>query len=954
MGLAEELERRHAGLARGVAALCAGSADPDQALLGLVDLARVDAVALGEWGDPGWARLIQLLGASPALGRWLRQRPSDVEVVLAPVDPWSPSVIRADIAARVAAAGPGATDELRWAWRRHLMRIAARDLAAPDPAAQLETTCAELTDLADAVVETALLIARATVANHDRVRLGVVGLGKAGARELNYQSDVDLLWVAEPRQVDGQPQCSPPEAVAIATQLARQVAAICSAHTRAGTIWEVDANLRPEGAAGPLVRTLAGMEAYYGQWAHNWEFQAMLKARPMAGDLALASQFVDLVAARVWSAAERPGFVTEAQAMRARVVAHIPPGQAGRDIKLSAGGLRDTEFSVQLLQLVHGRADEALRLTGTWPGLAQLVAHGYVSRRDGAELDQAYRFQRLLEHRLQLAQLRRTHLMPSDEAGLRRLARSVGLRQPSEVQAAWRASTTTVLRLHQRIYYSPLLQAVARLPTDEVRLTPQAAAVRLRALGYADPTAALRHIDALTQGMSRRSEILRHLLPALLGWIADGPNPDAGLLAFRQVAEELGATPFFLRALRDEGEMAHDLARVLSSSRFAAWLIRHSPVSVEMLVGDQVRQQPTRAALDEELAQVVERYGTDPRGPDVIRATRRRELLRIALAELLGHLDAEAVGRQLSELTGATVAAALGVARQVVGQCPDMALIELGSWAGQEMTYTSDADLLVVLGDPASPAEVRQAGQVLTTLRQILTAAGPEPGLPIDVDLRPEGRDGPLARTLSSYRAYYEKWSMTWEAHALVRARAGAGSAAVAAGFLAAIAPIRYPAAGLPAPRLTEIRRLKARMEAERIGRGVDPRDHLKLGPGGLSDVEWTVQCLQLAHAWQIPELRVTGTLPALEAARQAGLVADGDAQALREAFQMAARLRNAITLLLNKASAVLPANASDIGQLAQLLGYGRAEGSHLRDDWHRVARRARAVVGRLFWGETD
>ena len=948
-----ESEARSIEAADVVGQMCAATADPDQAFSAYVGLTEVCDMGRADPVDPGWVRLMALLGGSAALGRWLRQRPGDREVVFSSPQPWDRESITQDILRRIDRDTPEeGIDELRWAYRRHMMRIAARDLSSVDPLALMETTCEEIADLDDAVVEGAIHLAQRLVPQHTLIRFGVVALGKTGAREANYVSDVDVIYLAEPRVVDGSPACSPQEAVQIGTQVAARVTNICSSYTAAGTIWELDANLRPEGGAGPLVRTLAGMRSYYTTWAKNWEFQAMLKARAMAGDLDLAGEFVDLVTPLVWTAADHDRFVPEAQAMRARVVSLIPPSEANREIKLSAGGLRDTEFSVQMLELVHGRTDERLRVPATLAGLGALVAYGYVGRADGAELDKAYRFQRLLEHRLQAYHMRRTHLMPTDEPSLRRLARSVGMKDAAQVMGAWKASAVTVQKLHQKIYYSPLLEAVARIPTDEIRLTPHAAAVRLKALGYADPVAALRHIQALTQGMTRRAEILRQLLPALLGWFASGPNPDAGLLAFRQMAEALGSSPFFLRALRDEGQMAQNLAKVLSTSRYASALLQRSPTNVEILMNSGENQFPSTEALSDELSGVLARYGNDPRAAEVIRATRRRELLRISVSDVLGNLDVTEVGQRLSDLNGATLEAALTGASRLVEDPPEMAVIALGRWGGEEMSYSSDADLMVILADSSDPEDLRKGAQILTSMRQMLKVPGPGPDLEIDLKLRPEGKDGPMVRTLSSYVSYYQKWSATWEAQALIRARHGAGSERLSGEFLRFADSVRYPVGGLTLPQMTEIRRLKARMEVERIGRGVDPRDHVKLGPGGLSDVEWTVQCCQLNHGFDVPGLRVTGTLAGLDAAVDAGLIGPDGAECLREAFLLASRIRNTITLVRNKPSDLLPANASDLGEVATVMGYDG--GSHLSDEWHRVARRARAVTDHLFWGEID
>ena len=943
------LEKVKPGLACLVAEIASGSADPDLGFSAMADLSADWDVSGVNKGDPGWIRLIRLLGSSLGLGRWLRRRPDDASVCFDTTEPWSKAQIQADIFNRINVDNIDSIAELRWAYRRHLMRIAARDLMAPQPESELEMISRQLSDLADAVIEAGLSITKGLVPDYGLIRFAVIGFGKTGARESNYLSDVDVMYLAEPGSRDGEQLCSPDQAIRIGTQVATTLTRVCSSHTGAGTIWELDATLRPEGATGPLVRSLTGMKNYYQTWASNWEFQALLKARAMAGDLELGNEFIDAVSPLVWTAAERDDFVAQAQAMRARVIAMIPPAQSTQDIKLASGGLRDTEFAVQILQLVHGRVDQRVREAATLPALAKLINYGYVGRADGAELDRAYRFQRLLEHRLQLYYLRRTHLMPTSEPELRRLARFVGMKDASQVLAAWRSSAVTVHRLHQRIYYSPVLEAVARIPTEAIRMSEEAAIIRLKALGYADPMAALHHIEALTQGLTRQAEILGHLLPALLGWIATGVNPDAGLLAFRGLADGLGSTPFFLRALRDEGQIAQDLARVLSTSRYAAAILQRSPASAEIIFSPP-GQTTFKQRLSEEFRGVLTRYGSDARIGEVIRATRRRELLRIAMADILGQADVITVGQQLSELNDVTVATGLEAARHLVDDPPTLAVIALGRWGGQEMAYSSDADLMVILQDSDDPHKLRQAAWIIQTMKQLLKTSGIDPDLKIDLGLRPEGKDGPLVRTLSSTCSYYTKWSAIWEAQALLRARHGAGDEQLSQQFLATIESVRYPQGGITTAQTTEIRQLKARMETERIGRGINPKDHLKLGPGSLSDVEWTVQYLQLQHAWQVPGLRTTNTLDALDAAIQAGLIEMSDAISLKDAFLLASRIRNGGTLLRNKPCDVLSANSTDLSQIGQILGYAKTQGSQLHDDWLRLARRARTVADKVLY----
>lgn len=931
-----------------VVAQVIASADPDLALSALSRLAaeRPDALARLA-ADPALAhRTARVLGASVALGQGLAVRPGDLDILAGDLAPRPADALRATLLVAVGAdpasptpvAAPDGADPLRLAYRREVLRIAARDLTASDPLAELSGVAAELADLADATIEAALAIARAEVPGWEGCRLGVLALGKAGARELNYVSDVDVLYVAEPA-----------EAIGVATRLVAALSRACSAHTAAGTIWQVDPNLRPEGKAGPLVRTLASHRAYYAGWAKNWEFQAMLKARPMAGDLALAQEFVDLVWPRVWQVGDHDAFIAETQAMRKRVISLIPKREADLEIKLGAGGLRDTEFSVQLLQLVHGRADERLRLRGTFEGLDALVQCGYVGRADGAQLDEAYRFQRVLEHRIQLFRLRRTHLMPTDEPALRRLARSVGLKDPGRLTDQWRASTRQVLRLHRRLFYSPLLEAVARIPSEAVRLTSEAAEVRLRALGYKDPKAALRHLESLSQGVTRQAEIQRQLLPAMLGWFAEGSNPDHGLLAFRQVSEALGRSSWYLRALRDTDAMAENLARVLSSSRYAVDLLMREPQAVSLLSDPEEIRPRTRDQVSRAMASTAGRQDSPERAVQAIRAVRRRELVRLAMADLLGELDLPALGAGLTEVTSATIDATLDVVCRDVPGCPPLALVALGRWGGGELSYSSDADAMVVVADTDDPDATRAAMTVVSRLRALLAAPGPDPALEIDLDLRPEGKSGPMVRSLASYAAYYAKWSSPWEAQALLRAAHGAGAPELSAKVLDAVEGLRYPPGGLEARQVHEIRKLKARMEGERI-RG-DARRHLKLGPGGLSDVEWTVQLLQLEHAGTVESLRTPSTLVALEAAEAAGLLSAADAHALTDAWVMASRLRNAIMLLRGRATDSIPSDVRELAPVADLMGYGQGESSLMMEDFRRRTRQARQVMDRVFWG---
>jgi [glutamine synthetase] adenylyltransferase / [glutamine synthetase]-adenylyl-L-tyrosine phosphorylase len=990
------------GADTGIVRALADAADPDLALVALSRMPRSQELMAALRAEPQLrTRLAAVLGASAALGDHLARHPGHWRTLRpdgtgepGSLTPAAPAELRADLLAAVGTppggpepvtgssgsappAGGGEQDPvaaLRVAYRRRLLPLAARDLTGE---ATLDEVAAELADLAAAALEAALAVARSQLPPGSvPCRLAVIAMGKCGARELNYASDVDVIFVAEPAAAGG--GGSEPAALRTASQLAAGLIRACSQSTPEGALFPVDPNLRPEGRDGPLVRTLASHQAYYQRWAKTWEFQALLKARPVAGDVALGRAYVEALSPLVWHASQRENFVEDVQAMRRRVIGTLPAAQADRQLKLGPGGLRDIEFAVQLLQLVHGRSDETLREAATMPALAALATGGYVGRQDAAELATAYRFLRSVEHLLQLRQLRRTHTLPGDPAALRRLGRALRAAEPGGGPAAdgrvrggarpdpadellerWREQQREVRRLHEKLFYRPLLGAVARLPGEAARLAPEAARARLEALGYLDPAGALRHIEALTAGVSRRAAIQRTLLPLMLGWFADAPQPDAGLLAFRQVSDALGASPWYLRLLRDDMTVAQRMARLLASSRYATDLLLRQPEMVAIL-GDGAELAPRpRAALQAEATAAVSRYTGAADAVAAVRALRRRELLRTATVDLLGSSEAEQTGEALTTVTAVTVEAALQVAIRSVeeagGPLPTrISVVAMGRFGGHETGYGSDADVMFV-HDPlpgAPEGEATPAAHaVAEELRALLARPAPDPPLIVDPGLRPEGRQGPLVRTIASYREYYRRWSVPWEAQALLRAEPAAGDQELGARFMAVADEFRYPAGGVPDIAVREIRRVKARVEAERMPRGVDPALHLKLGPGGLSDVEWAVQLLQLRFGYAEPGLRTTRTLAGLAAAAGAGLVSRQDEEVLAAAWRLATRIRDAVVLVRGRPSDVIPAKNAEQAAVAGLLGYPAGSSQDLEQDYRRAARRARTVMERLFYG---
>ncbi|MCU1446397.1 bifunctional [glutamine synthetase] adenylyltransferase/[glutamine synthetase]-adenylyl-L-tyrosine phosphorylase [Cryobacterium sp.] len=962
--------------------LLSRAANPDAALFAVLSLVRqapAEFEALRRL--PGaLQRLVLVSGASTGLTDFFLRHPAELSVLHEKtVHLPSLAELTSDLLAAVRATDGFADlveDEgwvaLRVRYRRRLAELAAYDLEQADPVAGLDLVARQLAHLAAAALEASLAVARgmigSTVAAHGvfpidelrRTKLAVIGMGKAGAGELNYVSDVDVIFVAEGDEAGG---LETGRAVDIATRLAILMMRGLNQPSMEPELWEVDPNLRPEGKSGALVRSLDSHIAYYDRWAKSWEFQALLKANPLAGDLELGSRYVDAVAPKVWTSASRENFVDSVQRMRERVTSNIPADEVAVQLKLGPGGLRDIEFTVQLLQLVHGQADPDVRQPGTLPALAALAESGYVGRVEAAEFAQDYRMLRLMEHRLQLDRLRRTHLLPRDEAGLRVLARATGLAtSAAALTTRWETTKHRVRGLHERLFYRPLLSAVAALPAEGLNLTSAQAEARLAAIGFRNTAGALGHIAALTGGVSRRATIQQHLLPVLLQWLSDGADPDYGLLAFRRLSDSLGSTYWFLRMLRDSSGAAERLTKVLSASRYVGELFETIPEAVAWLEHDDELRPRPRSVLQDEARAVLARHGSADAAASVLRASRRREMLRLALSAILGRITIDELAAGLTDVSTVIIQGVLGAIRGtgLTGAdgplAPDgieFAVIAMGRFGGAELGFGSDADVMYVFR-PAT-LEGGAAHDRATFIVRELNRLTEDNRLPFDLDigLRPEGKNGAVVRSIDSYQAYYRRWSLTWEAQALLRAHGIAGEPALLTDFHAVMDAVRYPEA-IAEQDVREIKRIKARVENERLPQGADPKRHLKLGRGSLSDVEWFVQLLQLQHAAALPSLRTTSTLEALDEAARQAFVTDAEAATLRAAWLFASRCRSAITLWSNKTADVLPSDRMQLDGVARLLEYPPGSANQLEEDYLSVTRRARAVFERRFYGPVE
>ncbi|MCU1463108.1 MAG: (Glutamate--ammonia-ligase) adenylyltransferase [Acidimicrobiales bacterium] len=824
----------------------------------------------------------------------------------------------ADLDRRASLDASAGRDELRSWKERELLRIAARDLVGRD---DLTVVGAALSAMARDVLVAATRLAGA------EGRLAVIAMGKLGGDELNYASDVDVMFVGRTATPDDE-------------AAARKVMEV------AGACFRVDADLRPEGRNGPLVRTPESYTAYWDAWAQTWEFQALLKARPAAGDARLGEQWLAAAEERVWQRPFRLDDLRAVRAMKARAEGEVARRQLSeREVKRGRGGIRDIEFAVQLLQLVHGREDDTIRSPTTLVALGELGRAGYIDQSDADAFADAYRFLRDVEHRLQLVDEQQVHAVPADDVARTRLARVMGYRDTPAGPAlrhfddALRHHQSAARAIHERLFFRPVLDALVGRDT---RLPTAAIETRLTAFGFADAERTRVAVRELTQGLSRGSRVMQQLLPLVFEWLSESPDPDLGLLGLRRMAAGYRQANALAGAFRESPEVARRLCLLLGTSRLLAETVEHQPDLIQRLAEPDGLEPLGRDGLIAAAASSLAwRSGRRERQQTLLRLTRREDF-RIAARDVLG--PDETVDRTASALTDLAEATVESAVVTIAPAVP-FAVIAMGRFGGAELSYASDLDVLFVY-DGSTADDFAVAEAAATDLLAFLGGdGGPQRIFTVDLGLRPEGKQGPLARSLDGYRAYYQGYAQTWERQSLLRARPIAGDPDVGRRFMAIVDDFVW-SRPFTDDDARNVRRMKARIERERIPPGDDPQFHLKLGRGSLSDIEFTAQLLQLQH--HVPAV---GTMAALDALAGAGALGAEDRDVLAAAYRFCERTRNRWFLVKGAPGDALPSQPDQLARLARSLETTPTE---LREHYRRVTRRARDVVERVFYRNPD
>jgi glutamate-ammonia-ligase adenylyltransferase len=921
-----------------LARVCAASADPDRAFINFERLAS----ALPHPGmfyhylldaPDALAMLVTVFAHSQALSDTLARNAEYFHFLISPEtlrEPRAKSWLDAELVRLLLASRVSSEqyDIIRRFRRRETLRIGARDLVGR---ASVGETTLELANLADVCLQAVFTVALDKLAAQFKLdadaratagAFSVIGMGKLGGQELNYSSDVDVIFIYD---ADGAltPSLSRRE---FFTKLAEEIVRAVGQQTDEGGIFRIDLRLRPEGASGPLAWSLADCENYYAGRGETWERMALLKARPVAGDAALGRAFLGMVEPFVYSRHSGENVVQQMAAIKKRIEREIvTDDRLTRHVKLGIGGIREIEFIIQSFQVLCGARRPALRERGSLRALPLLVKANLLAAPEADALAAAYRFLRNVEHRLQMEMELQTHTIPNEEQALVRLARSLGFRSVENFFAAQRAHTADV----RRIYEAVLADADQRVSPAAAQLADDKLPDTLRNAGFSDVVAAQRIVANLLHGSGfihisqRTKELFAGVFATALDCCRKLPDPDAALLQFDKFVGAYGSRGLLYEVLLRQPKLTEVLLKLGDASLFFSETLQREPgLFDELCRGGALNQPKNIERMCEDLvAAAMDDRETPPL--DVARRWKRAEMLRVGIEDVMGLVDVEHLCREMSVLAEATLRFALHQARrdQALPTLP-FAVIAMGKFGGEELGYGADLDVLFVGGTGArdQAAAIRLAAKMIEYM-SAPTAAGTI--FPVDARLRPDGEKGVLASSIEAHADYYRARALLWEKLALTRARFVAGNEPFGRKFMEMVHGVIY-AGPITDADFEELRQMRRRIETER---GDQSRVELefKTGPGGLVDVEFLAQAMQLRHGHAHPALRSPHTLATLNRLTALGFVGEHDCFALHRHYLFLRRIESVLRRAENASVSRLPAGDREQALLAKRLGFAAA-----------------------------
>ncbi|HIE26101.1 TPA: hypothetical protein EYP66_02315 [Candidatus Poribacteria bacterium] len=861
-------------------------------------------------------------------------------------------------------------DAMRRYKRRETLRIGLRDLLED---ADLETTTLELSNLADVSLQIAYELAEAeltsklgepqTVTSDGSIgksRFAVIGMGKLGGRELNFSSDIDVMFVYSS---EGQTSQGIDNREYF-TKMSEFIVNALSRVTGEGYVFRVDIRLRPESSAGSIVRSLDGYEAYYENWGEIWERQALIKARPAAGDESLGQDFIEMIEPFVYQRyldMETIELIREdIRQTKKRIERRIGSKAAKSHVKLGTGSIRDIEFIVQYLQLIHGGRDKELRNRNTLqvidllcslrsPMLSACGSKGYFDDVESERLKAAYRFLRTTEHRLQILADRQLHLLPTKPDELNKLAKRMGYSAAQRFLSAYEMHTGYVQEIFQKIFQpSPAkegldLELLIGLD-DEATI-----AEMLKSYNFRDVNAAHKRISLLADGPNkvRFSERARRLFldiaPTLLTYVGESPDPDMALDYFERFIEVAGARASYYKLFSENLQMIDLLVKLCGSSKFLTEILIQNPELLDVLTSPGLMsQQKSQQTMRAELEDTLKRIRVNPF--EALRKYKNGEWLRIGVRDILGNATLSETTEELSNLAEVILQQAYdiidfdlrkewGAPKSENGEEVAFAIIGMGKLAGRELNYNSDLDLIFVYSVDGTTTAGKsnydyftKLGQELVT--QMTNARGGGPVYELDLRLRPFGKAGSIALSLRGYRDYYDKHAEIWERQALIKSRPVAGDLNFGKQFIQIAHGFAYSQPLTP-EQIAEIVHTRERKENKAksplppFGKGGTWRTRdVKIGYGGLADIEFAVQTLQLIHGCQNHHVRSPNTMLALGQLRDVDAISVEQHRQLSKFYQFLRMVENRLRIVHDRPLSALPTEAYELEKLARRLSY--------------------------------
>jgi len=932
--------------------------------------------------------LLQLFSTSQHFSELMIRDPSLLEWLRAGADRRDRETLIADLWVKLEAASNEEAERLilRHFRRREILRIGYNDIVRSAP---LEIVTLDLSHLADACVEAAYRLARRRAeAKHGQplgpeeqpARFVVLALGKLGGEELNYSSDIDLIFL-----YDFEGQTSGPRTVSNAEFFAKMgsdMVRLLSDHTALGIAYRVDMRLRPEGDQGALARSLGATLGYYETSGRTWERQALIKCRPIAGDLGLGQTFLDAITPFIYRRYLSGTEISEIKAMKRRIEQRtVSAGTAEIEVKTGHGGIRDVEFVVQFLQLLHGGGYATVRHSNTLQAMSQLELVGCLTGEERGIMENTYRFLRRLEHRLQTMFDRQTHEMPRDLEEQRTLAIRMGYPTASAWEdrtgpaqrflADYRAKTELNRRILNHLLHDAFRDdsGATADPVVDLVLDPNPSHDLVTdALGkfpFHDPRTAYQNLMALARedipflSQARCRHFLAAIAPRLLQAVSHAPDPDMALTNLEKVSASLGAKAILWELFNFNPPTLRLYVELCANSQFLSEILINNPGMIDELMDSLVVDRPQPAqAIKAELAELCK--GAEDLAP-ILLSYRNKEWLRIGIRDILGREPIRDVTRELADVAEAIVshvardqwdrqAARYGLPHRASdGKRSRWAILGLGKFGGRELNYHSDLDLIFLHetdGETQGQGTSISNDQFVTeVVRKILKALGgtsaSSPLYSVDTRLRPHGKSGPLVVSLDTFRTYFEETALPWERLALTRARVIFSNGGFGKLVSEAIQQILSTPAD-PATLAHEAVAMRRRLE-ENVA-----RNDLKRGSGGLADIEFLVQYLQLVHARNSPDVIRSNVWEALDALRRAGLLPPPLASELREAYEFLRTVESRLRIVHNRSISGLPDQPEELTRLARRLNYGPEDPTTCAkafiEDAERHAVRTRAI----------